>query len=507
MSAKLIKSTQKIMENLTMNDADKVLDDKLPIVLNGNEKYATGLTKRTTVDDVIFAMLSVSDASFMPEHLSDYGIVEKWQGNERILDGKIKIYKLIRLWKSLPGDQLSQVKFIIKKRKQNMKLSARDTNMAEKPVLTKESKNKFAFCTFSPAMSKTWNAEKAERSNAIKASFAQRQLATENTFLTVYSSSSEQSDVDSDLNSESSDETNTDNNKLVNHKRYASIKRFNRSRKSSVKQIKKSFIDLVTKQNEIIDKQLDQISETNTRSKGLAKFLRGKSGDKSAKVKSLKHIDIDENDIKQAFCNGANALNLDDKQAKEYSKLCKDYFKLQHCLNSKLQRIEDLKTELNEISSNTSVSEKKTEARLVKTNKKLQSTIETTNTQSEKLNDMSIALNKIDDIISLKEKFIQSLEKELQQLDSNEETVAVKKSLVLTSETARSSTSSTSSVFTSISSISTSQYANMNSNANAVKFSQNQMSGNKFSYADNESDTGISSANSEEFNTHLETLV
>ena len=437
MSAKLIKSTQKIMENLTMNDADKVLDDKLPIVLNGNEKYATGLTKRTTVDDVIFAMLSVSDASFMPEHLSDYGIVEKWQGNERILDGKIKIYKLIRLWKSLPGDQLSQVKFIIKKRKQNMKLSARD----------------------------------------------------------------------SDLNSESSDETNTDNNKLVNHKRYASIKRFNRSRKSSVKQIKKSFIDLVTKQNEIIDKQLDQISETNTRSKGLAKFLRGKSGDKSAKVKSLKHIDIDENDIKQAFCNGANALNLDDKQAKEYSKLCKDYFKLQHCLNSKLQRIEDLKTELNEISSNTSVSEKKTEARLVKTNKKLQSTIETTNTQSEKLNDMSIALNKIDDIISLKEKFIQSLEKELQQLDSNEETVAVKKSLVLTSETARSSTSSTSSVFTSISSISTSQYANMNSNANAVKFSQNQMSGNKFSYADNESDTGISSANSEEFNTHLETLV
>lgn len=475
MSTKLV---QQKMENV--NDADKVLEDKLPIFLNGSEKFATGLTKRTTVEDVIFAMLSVSEPSFQPEDLAHYGIVEKWQGNERILDGKIKIYKLIRLWKSLPGDQLSQVKFIIKKRAISMKSSViRSTT--EKPV-QKNEKSKFAFCTMSPAMSKTWNYEKAQR----KSSFVQRQLnkaASNDTVATVYSESeSEESDFDGDFNSETSDE-NTEQNKLTNHKRYASIKRFNRTRKSSVRQIKKSFIDLVNKQNEIIDKQLNQISETQSKSKVL---------------KSKKSMDITESDIKQTFCEGQSPLELTEKQTKEYGSLCKNFFRLQNCLNSKLQRIDDLKTELRQV-ENSTISRSQSQEKLAKINKKIQSKAEITNNQNDRLNDMNVALNKIDDVITLKEKFIQSLENELQQLDSAEE--INKKSLTTTSESARSSTSSTSSVFTSISSISTSQYANVNNQAK-----KSQMS-TKFTYGDNESDTGISSANSEEFNSHLETLV
>lgn len=444
MSAKLVQQQH------IVSDVDRVLEERLPITINGSEKFATGLTKRTTVEDVIFAMMSVSDASFKPEHLCDYGIVEKWQGNERILDGKIKIYKLIRLWKSLPGDQLQHVQFIIKKR-------------ASKAVVKKTEKNKFAFCTMSPAMVKGWNVEKSQRKN----SYVQRQLESDTTSESI-------SDVDSDLNSESSESCVDEQGNLANHRRYASIKRFNRSRKSSVKQIKKSFVELVNKQNEIIDKQLNQINETRSKSR----LLKTKMG----------NMTINASDIKETFSG-----DLNEQQVKEYSSLCKNYFKLQSCLNNKLEHIEALKSELDQMSAATDSSQ------LEKVNKKLQNKIEMSNIQSQKLNEVGVAINKIDDVISLKEKFIKSLELELQQLDSNEVTLnANKKSLVNTSESARSSTSSTSSVFTSISSISTSQYANV---AHVNKGSS------KLSYGDNESDTGISSANSEEFNSHLETLV
>ena len=79
-----------------------------------------------------------------------------------------------------------------------------------------------------------------------------------------------------------------------------------------------------------------------------------------------------------------------------------------------------------------------------------------------------------------------------------------KKSLAYTSS---SSTSSSSSVFTSISSISNSQARNGFDNVNNQSQIMNNRSKN-FTFVDNESDTGISSANSEDFNTQqLETLV
>ena len=99
--------------------SEEILNMKLPVFVNGKEKQATGLTKKTTVDDLKFAILSVSDSKFNSETLEDFGVFEQWQGNERILDGKIKVYKLLRVWQSLPGDQLSQVKFVIKKRLQD----------------------------------------------------------------------------------------------------------------------------------------------------------------------------------------------------------------------------------------------------------------------------------------------------------------------------------------------------------------------------------------------------
>ena len=559
--------------NQSSSSVDAVLVDKLPIFINGSEKYASGLTKRTTVDDVKYAMLSVSEPQFQIEQLNDYGIFEKWQGNERILDGKIKIYKLIRLWKSLPGDQLSQVKFIIKKRKQTpptnaniMKLSTRDSNIAEQQQQqhqqqsTKQSK-KFAFCTFSPAMDKTWNYEKAKR----KSSLVKRQLNVaacgqqENTLLSQFTAS-DSSDCDEYSRDEScntdssSSSSSAECNKFAkNSNRYASIKRFNRSRKSTVRrtqQMKKSFIELVNKQNEIIDRQLNNINNENnnisnnncsssrSRSKSITKFFRSKSLDKCDKSKLAKlhskqqqqqqlaadaataNDELDENDIKQAFqlaaASSAESLQMDDKQSKEYSKLCKDYLKLQLSLNSKLQRIDDLKQELDEFSQCDQLDltqSKRLNKSIMKTNKKLQTSIDTTQMQSTKLNDLSGALSRIDDIISLKEKFIQSLEKELQRLDSsaklNElseqtEETQPKKSLAYTSESASSSTSS---VLTSIS--------QQQPQGTFTKISPKlNMSSSKYQQlpayttsGDNESDTGISSANSDDFNSHLETLV
>ena len=531
--------------------------DKLPIQINGFEKYATGLTKRTTVEDVKFAMLSVSDAKFKPEMLDDYGIFEKWQGNERLLDGKIKIYKLIRLWQSLPGDQLSQVKFMIKKRKTTQlqgaaqKLTVRDTNIEEQipraktPVASK----RFAFCTLSPAMQKTWNQEKIKR----KSSYIQRQLnkaavsANLNHFEAGYESSSSIvssnsgvcSSYESDNNSSSDvdDDLNSDRQR-AQHKRYASIKRFNRSKKSNIKQtqqIKKEFIELVNKQNEIIDKQLNKISDLDTSSKKSSRVatlvdkLRSRSLETRKKVISN---EISEQDVTEAFPAEVNSM-----QTKEYARLCKDYFKVEHSLNNKLNKIEQLKSQLDKIQSNSSSSLSSTSSltssnlnkSIVKTSKKLLTSMDTNKMQNEKLNDLSSALTRIDDVICLKSKFIQSLEAELQRLENDngdEKEIKIykevdcnnnnvhsnltympimnlcdnKKSLAYTST---SSTSSTSSVFTSISSISTSQASN------SIGQQQPLMQRSKnFTYVDNESDTGISSANSEDFNSQqLETLV
>lgn len=98
-------------------DTHKDYLDKIPIRVNGVDRFASGLSKTTTIEEIKYAMLSVSEPDFRPEENAAYGLFEKWHGHERLLDNKSKIYKVINFWKSLPGDQLSQVKFIIKKKK------------------------------------------------------------------------------------------------------------------------------------------------------------------------------------------------------------------------------------------------------------------------------------------------------------------------------------------------------------------------------------------------------
>lgn len=119
----------------------ELLNVSLPISINGNEKIATGLTKQTTINDIIYAIILKTDSKFTMEQICDYALFEKYSDNERFLDGSLKVYKLIKYWKSQPeGNLLDKVKFVIKKRKIQSKL-----------------------CTLSPAHPKTWNLNKAKR--------------------------------------------------------------------------------------------------------------------------------------------------------------------------------------------------------------------------------------------------------------------------------------------------------------------------------------------------------
>lgn len=241
--------------------------------------------------------------------------------------------------------------------------------------------------------------------------------------------------------------------------------------------MKTAYVDLVGKQNEIIERQLREIEEQDA--------VAATSDDVDAQIKQL----------------------------------CGEYKNVETCLEHKLAKIEQLTSELN-----TLISERRTEmpnkSRLDKTKKRLHASIELDRHQTDKLRSMDTALERIDDIISLKLKSVETLESELKRLEElalaseNVEMTNIRPSAtgrVISKSTSTSSTtsshSSTSSLFTSISSINSQSSVHnyqmqMNANSSANKSCQSY-SGN-----DNESDTGISSANSDDFSTQqLETLV
>lgn len=191
--------------------------EKLAINVNGCDKYATGLNKSTTIDDLKYAMLTVS-SSKCSEHttVDDYGVFEKWQGNERLLDGRVKIGKLIRMWQALPGDQLSQVQFVIKQRRTTTRQQHVET--AEQLSATPKAP-RFALCTLSPSVQKTWNYGKVERQQ--KSSYVRQQLRKVSTATTCEQQQQQQSNYSTDDSATTSEED-------VDRRRYASIRRYHR---------------------------------------------------------------------------------------------------------------------------------------------------------------------------------------------------------------------------------------------------------------------------------------
>nr|XP_036878588.1 ras association domain-containing protein 9 isoform X2 [Manis javanica] len=80
------------------------------------EKIVCGLTKRTTSADVIQALLEEHGTMFGEKRFllgkpSDYCIIEKWRGSERVLPPLTRILKLWKAW----GDEQPNMQFVLVK--------------------------------------------------------------------------------------------------------------------------------------------------------------------------------------------------------------------------------------------------------------------------------------------------------------------------------------------------------------------------------------------------------
>ena len=93
------------------NMSDEALE--LPIHIGGCQKWVTGLGRRTTCDDIIYALIR-HDADANPNEYVDvtnYAIFERWRGVERPLKGRTKILKVYKAW----GAERHHVQFFVRK--------------------------------------------------------------------------------------------------------------------------------------------------------------------------------------------------------------------------------------------------------------------------------------------------------------------------------------------------------------------------------------------------------
>ncbi|XP_064634882.1 ras association domain-containing protein 9-like isoform X2 [Lineus longissimus] len=91
-----------------MNDPDEA---EIPVWINGSEKLMTGLTKRTTCDDVIYSLLMSQGISNGDVETYNYMIIERWRKMERDLQGRAKIVKVWKAW----GSERKNVNFVVRK--------------------------------------------------------------------------------------------------------------------------------------------------------------------------------------------------------------------------------------------------------------------------------------------------------------------------------------------------------------------------------------------------------
>eukprot|EP00106_Octopus_bimaculoides_P001548 XP_014768990.1 PREDICTED: uncharacterized protein DDB_G0283357-like [Octopus bimaculoides] len=82
---------------------------EIPVWVNGTEKWLSGISKRTTCDDIIYALLN-HEHLHETENTDSFAIYECWKGTEKYLQGRTKI---LRVWKNRAADR-SNVKFIMR---------------------------------------------------------------------------------------------------------------------------------------------------------------------------------------------------------------------------------------------------------------------------------------------------------------------------------------------------------------------------------------------------------
>ncbi|XP_041053894.1 ras association domain-containing protein 10-like [Carcharodon carcharias] len=112
---------------------------KLSVWLCQEEKVISGLSRRTTCADVIFALLEESrmngaGSKFLSGPADSYCLVEKWRGFERTLPNKTKILRLWSAW----GEEQEKVTFMLVKSQASLPNNGPRSAEA-KVVLSKES--------------------------------------------------------------------------------------------------------------------------------------------------------------------------------------------------------------------------------------------------------------------------------------------------------------------------------------------------------------------------------
>lgn len=177
----------------------------------------------------------------------------------------------------------------------------------------------------------------------------------------------------------------------------------------------------------------------------------------------------------------------------DYQQIFADYLTVETYLQAKLDKIEQLKKELSSLTRQTST-QNKLKSMLFKANKRLQTSLELEAKQADEMHTMGAACARLDDIIDLKQASIVTLENELKRLEDmmmteqQEPTRSLSKSVstssTLSSQSSRSSILQLSSIRSSAGSLACPTYV---------------------SGSDNDSDTGISSVNSDDL--QIETLV
>ena len=110
---------------------------ELPIHVGGCQKWVTGLGRRTTCDDIIYALIRHEANPNEYVDVTNFAIFERWRGVERPLKGRTKILKVWKAW----GAERHHVQFYVRKYSSPLDVSI------DLPVKSRRSRKSHSHCS------------------------------------------------------------------------------------------------------------------------------------------------------------------------------------------------------------------------------------------------------------------------------------------------------------------------------------------------------------------------
>ena len=110
---------------------------ELPIHIGGCQKWVTGLGRRTTCDDIIYALIRHEANPNEYVDVTNFAIFERWRGVERPLKGRTKILKVWKAW----GAERHHVQFYVRKYSSPLDVSI------DMPIKSRRSRKSHSHCS------------------------------------------------------------------------------------------------------------------------------------------------------------------------------------------------------------------------------------------------------------------------------------------------------------------------------------------------------------------------